>query len=67
MVVACVCAKPNPKPDVFAYSAPLVAAPLATSSAVVSSEFHFKLLHSSLLVRPIEQIILMLISFSNAD
>ncbi|XP_055303736.1 uncharacterized protein LOC129569171 [Sitodiplosis mosellana] len=37
MVVACVCAKP--KPDVIAYSAPVVAAPFA-SSAVVSREFH---------------------------
>lgn len=36
MVIACVCAKP--KPDVIAYSAPLVAAPLTTSSAIVSSE-----------------------------
>ncbi|XP_031636653.1 uncharacterized protein LOC116349389 [Contarinia nasturtii] len=38
MVIACVCAAP--KPDVLTYSAPVVAAPLVTSSAVVSREFH---------------------------
>ncbi|XP_031636605.1 uncharacterized protein LOC116349350 [Contarinia nasturtii] len=37
-VIACVCAAP--KPDVIAYSAPVVAAPFVASSAVVSREFH---------------------------
>lgn len=46
MVIACVCAKP--KPDVFAYSAPLVAAPLTTSGAVVSSELLFSVNDSSI-------------------
>lgn len=38
MVIACVCAKP--KPNVIAYSAPIVATQLATN-AVVSSELPF--------------------------
>lgn len=41
VLLVAVCVSAKPKPDVIAYSAPLVAAPLATSSAVVSREFNF--------------------------
>lgn len=42
MVIACVYAKP--KPDVIAYSAPVVAAPLATSSQYFARELTFELI-----------------------
>lgn len=39
MLIACACAKP--KPDIYAYSAPVVAAPLAASTYAYSRELHF--------------------------